>query len=54
MILIEADGETLPYAEEYWYDLEQNEIPKNREPDLPFTMQTRPSNSCQEVQSIRR
>ena len=38
---IEADDETLPYAEEDWQDSEQTEIPKNMEPDLPFTMQTR-------------
>ena len=39
--VIEADDETLPYAEEDWQDPEQTEIPKNLEPDLPFTMQTR-------------
>ena len=38
---IEADEETLPYAEEDWQDPEQIEIPKNLEPDLPFTIQTR-------------
>ena len=38
---IEADDETLPYAEEEWQDPEQTEVPKNLEPDLPFTMQTR-------------
>ena len=38
---IEADDETLPYAEEDWQDPEQIEVPKNLEPDLPFTMQTR-------------
>ena len=38
---IEADDETLPYAEEDWQDSEQTEVPKNMEPDLPFTMQTR-------------
>ena len=38
---IEADDETLPYAEEDWQDPEQTEVPKNFEPDLPFTMQTR-------------
>ena len=38
---IEADEETLPYAEEDWQDLEQGEVPKNLEPDLPFTIQTR-------------
>ena len=39
--VIEADDETLPYAEEDWQDPEQIENPKNLEPDLPFTMQTR-------------
>ena len=39
--MIEADDETLPYAEEDWQDPEQTEVPKNLEPDLPFTMQTR-------------
>ena len=38
---IEADDETLPYAEEEWQDPEQTEVPKNLEPDLPFTLQTR-------------
>ena len=38
---IEADDETLPYAEEDWPDPKQIEVPKNFEPDLPFTMQTR-------------
>ena len=36
--VIEADEETLPYAEE---DPEQMEVPENLEPDLPFTIQTR-------------
>ena len=39
--VIEADDETLPYAEEDWQDPEQREVPKNLEPDLPFTLQTR-------------
>ena len=39
--VIEADEETLPYAEEHWQDPEQMEVPKNLEPDLPFTIQTR-------------
>ena len=39
---IEADDETLPYADpEDWQDPEQTEVPKNLEPDLPFTIQTR-------------
>ena len=38
---IEADDENLPYAEEDWQDPEQIEVPKNLEPDLPFTIQTR-------------
>ena len=39
--VIEADEETLPYAEEDWQDPEQREVPKKLEPDLPFTIQTR-------------
>ena len=39
--VIEADEETLPYAEEDWQDPEQREVPKNLEPDLPFTIQIR-------------
>ena len=39
--MIEADDEFLPYAEEDWQDPEQREVPKNLEPDLPFTIQTR-------------
>ena len=39
--VIEDDDETLPYAEEDWQDPEQMEVPKNLEPDLPFTIQTR-------------
>ena len=39
--MIEADDETLPYAEEDWQDPEQREVPKNLEPELPFTIQTR-------------
>ena len=39
--VIEADDETLRYAEEDWQDPEQTEVPKNLEPDLPFTIQTR-------------
>ena len=43
--VIEADDGTLPYAEEEdWYDPAQSEKPRNTEPDLPFTMQTRQSN----------
>ena len=38
--VIEADDETSPYAEEDWQDPEQREVPKNVEPDLPFTIQT--------------
>ena len=41
--MIEANEETLPYAEEDWHDRKQNEVPKNLEPDLPFTIQTRQS-----------
>ena len=39
--VIEADDETLPYAEEDWQDPEQREVPKNLEPDFLFTIQTR-------------
>ena len=39
--MIEADEETLPYAEEDWQDPEQMEVPKKLEPDLPFTIQDR-------------
>ena len=39
--MIEADDETLPYAEEDWQDPEQREVPKKLEPDLPFTIETR-------------
>ena len=39
--VIEADEDTLLYAEEDWQDPEQGEVPKNLEPDLPFTIQTR-------------
>ena len=39
--MIEADDETLPYAEEDWQDPEHMEVPRNLEPDLPFTIQTR-------------
>ena len=41
----EADEETLPYAEEDCEDPEQMEILKNLEPDLPFTIQTRQSDT---------
>ena len=41
--VIEADEETLPYAEEDWRYPEQMEVPKSLEPDLPFTIQTRAS-----------
>ena len=39
--VIGADDETLTYAEEDWQDPEQRKVPKNLEPDLPFTIQTR-------------
>ena len=39
--VIEADDETLPYAEEDWQDPKHTEVPKNLESDLPFTIQTR-------------
>ena len=41
--VIEADEKTLPYTEEEWQDPEQMEVPKNLEPVLPFTIQTRQS-----------
>ena len=34
-------NKTLPYAEEDCQDPEQMEVPKNLEPNLPFTIQTR-------------
>ena len=43
--VIKADDETLPYAEEDWQDPEQREVPKNLEPDLPLTIQTRQNDS---------
>ena len=39
--LIEADDENIPCTEEDWQDPEQREVPKNLEPDLLFTIQTR-------------
>ena len=48
--VIEADEETLTYAEEYWQNPEQIEVPKNLEPDLPFTIQSRQS----DIQDSRR
>ena len=39
--VIEADDETLPYAEEDWKDREQMDVAKILEPDLTFTIQTR-------------
>ena len=39
--VIEEDDETLRYAEEDWQDPEQMKVPKNLEPDPPFTIQTR-------------
>ena len=58
--VIEADDETLPYAEEDWQDPEQIEVPKNLEPDLPFTIQTRQKDGTRlgqkdgkEIQSLR-
>ena len=41
--VMEADDETLSYAEEDWEKPEQIEVPKSIEPDLPFSMQTRQS-----------
>ena len=38
--VIEADDEILSYAEEDWQDPKQRKVPKNLEPDLPFTIQT--------------
>ena len=38
--MIEADEETVRYAEEDWQDPEQMEVPKNLQQDLPFTIQT--------------
>ena len=41
--VIEADEETLLYAEEDWQDPEQMKVPKSLKPDLPFTIKTRQS-----------
>ena len=41
--VIEADEETLPYAEDDWQDPKQMEVTKNLEPDFSFTIQTRQS-----------
>ena len=43
--MIETDEEIVPYAEEDWQDPEKMEVPKNLEPDLPFTTQTRQSDT---------
>ena len=43
--MIEANKETLPYAEEDWQDPKQMEVHMNLEPDLPFTIQSRQSDS---------
>ena len=39
--VIEADEETLLYAKKDWQQPEQMQVPRNLEPDLPFTIQTR-------------
>ena len=39
----EADEKTLPCEEEDWEKPEQIEVPKNMEPDIPFSTQTRQS-----------
>ena len=39
--VIEADEETLLYAEKDWQQPEQMQVPRNLEPYLPFTIQTR-------------
>ena len=39
--VIEADKETLPYADEDWHNSEQREVPMNFEPDFSFTIKTR-------------
>ena len=41
--IIEAVEETLPYEEEDWENPELIKVPKNIEPDLLFTIQTRQS-----------
>ena len=41
--VIDADEEALPYGEEDWQGSKQMEVPKNLEPDIPFTIQTRQS-----------
>ena len=52
--VIEADNETLPYAEEHWLDPEQREVPKNLEPDLPFRIQTRQNDRTRSKKKLRR
>ena len=41
--VIEADEETLPYAEKDCQDPEKMEVSENLEPNFPFTIQTRQS-----------
>ena len=52
--IFEKDDETLPYAEEDWEKTEQIEVPKNMEPDLPFSMQTRLDKKITERKCISR
>ena len=52
--MVEADEETLPYAEEDWQDPEQIEVPKNFDPDLPFRIQTRQSGSTRLTKKFNR
>ena len=40
----EAVSDTESFAEEDWNDLEQDEVPKWTEPDLPITAETRSGN----------
>ena len=52
--IIEADEEILPYAEEDWENPEQIEMPKNMDPHLPFTMQTRHCDRTRTAKNLRR
>ena len=45
--------ETLHYAEGDWENPEQIEVPKNMERDLPFTMQTKQSDSTRPAKKYK-
>ena len=50
--VIEAEDETLPYAEEDSQDPDQKVVPKNLKPDLPFTTQTRQNDGTRPKKNI--